>query len=1021
MKKFAAVILSVILMLSSVSAVFAETAATELTAYEKEIGFLSEIGLLPFEFSPDAPMTRGAFAKMVTDLIYYEVDVSATHETSFNDLQYGTDFYNAVAILEGLNVVKGNGANAFNPLNQITLQDALVITLRVMGYEPFVAANGAYPAGYLYTGKLTGLTREIGAVSALDMKTAAKLIYNMLFVSHVGIEAIEADGIKLGIDYTKNYLSSHLNIIKHDARLINDGMISYDNVTLLDNQVILEDLTTGEEIVAECTNEQIGDFFGCYLDAYVKYDKVTGYAELVYCGVKSNVITKTIDADDIVNASLLQIEYEEEYESGKTKKVAISTENPAFFRNGIRLTQAAAADLKPQFGNLKLIDNNGDSASDVVIINDIKSNIVASSMPADYSSVMCKENPVNSLDLDETVARYRVYKGGKAVDISEVKEGNILSVAPSEITKSGYQLYIIYVSDAKVSGVLNSTDSAEKLLYIGDSEYKVSDLYYQEHNNMFQTLLTGENITVYLDYFGEIAYIDGIKANNINYAYLLNVTQKSAYEDVRIVLYSKYGAFSNHIVSDNITIDGKKLDGKSLNGSSVSKLNEICELLNLRPDGEVFRPVSANAINPRVAIIKVNTKGQIYYIDTDNRTHDDETLENTDPYVLTAGTRYFRTERLYFSTTISYGTPDGTFLVDNDTLVLQVPDVDRYDIPADYSDKHMDLFEMPLSELAGYKLISYNEMNSYQKYDMQPYNIDPKTGVAKLLVLRGYNDYGLTQTDYAMASSYVVFKKLTSYYDPGKKDKILYKLYYTAQDGTEGSVIVDEEILPEFYHNIIFGGTYYDAEGNKNVPVEKLQPGDVIFFGEEAKTLKSIGRLVNLSDINNAYVTHMTSAMSSTPYKNVYGPANNNTIDVPFDVRRATTFTSYGQTYFFSLASAQSLNGTIVKCALPYTNSEKNPTWVGTFNDYYNNGTDCLIKYVPFDAALGSILVVEEKKHSAGGNCEIQIRSGSLDDLKLAESFAADGFRKSSKIFFYSQAGVARNAIIYNLDENHDR
>ena len=136
-------------------------------------------------------------------------------------------------------------------------------------------------------------------------------------------------------------------------------------------------------------------------------------------------------------------------------------------------------------------------------------------------------------------------------------------------------------------------------------------------------------------------------------------------------------------------------------------------------------------------------------------------------------------------------------------------------------------------------------------------------------------------------------------------------------------------------------------------------------------------------------------------------------------MRRGTAFTGYGQTYFFSLASAQSMEGTIVKCALPYVNSEKNPTWVGTFNDHYNYGTDCLIKYVPFDAAEGKILVVDEIRHSSTGNCDIKVTTGTLNDIKTADSFASDGFRKSSKLFFYSQAGVARNLIIFNLHENH--
>lgn len=1015
MKKIIAIILSLAVILSFVSVTYAET--TEVNAYEIETGFLAELGLLPSEFSPEAPMSRGNFAKMLADLIYNEIDVTASHETSFSDLQFGTEYYNAVSVLEALKIVKGNG-NGFNPDGQISLQDALVMSLRALGYEQVAAANGGYPAGYFYTAKLTGLTKGISGVSALDGKTAVKLIYNMLFISHMGIESIESDGAKLGIDYTRNFLKSELNIERYDARIINDGMVSYDNDSILDDRIVIEDLKSGNKITVKCKDKAIGELFGYNIDAYVKYDKDSGCGELVYAGIKNTNSQIVIDAEDILNTSLLQIEYEKDITSGKIEKALISDENPAIFRNGIRLTQASASDLKPEFGNVKLIDNNNDKKADVVIITDVKSNIVAGSVAADYSSIVCKINPVNSIDLEEDTVRFRVYKDGKISDVSEIKEGNVISVAPSEITKSGYQLYTLFVSDKIVSGVVSATDEGNRLVYINDTEYEVSQLYFRDNTNLYKTLKSGENTTVYLDFSGKISYIEGIKANNVNFAYLLNVNSKGEFDDLRVVLYSKYGTFSNHVVSDNITIDGEHLDGKSLSGANVSKKDELCELLNLRPDGTILPPAGDRPINPRLAIIKVNTKGQIYYIDTDNRTYNDDSLEYSDPYVLTAGERYFRTERLYFSSAINYGTPDGTFLVGNDTLILQVPDVDRYNIPEDYSSRHMDMYEMPLSELSGYKLISYNEMNTYQRYDMQPYNIDPKTGVADILVLRGYNDYGVTKTDYTQSSDFVIFKKLSQIYNPEKKDQDLYKMYYIAQDGTEGSVFVDKNNLSPFYKNIIFGGTFFDDQYN-DIPVEKLEPGDIFYFEAEAKYLKSLGRLVNYSDINNAYVTHMTATISNTPYKNVYGPASNNTIDIPYDVRRGTAFTGYGQTYFFSLASAQSMEGTIVKCALPYVNSEKNPTWVGTFNDHYNYGTDCLIKYVPFDAAEGKILVVDEIRHSSTGNCDIKVTTGTLNDIKTADSFASDGFRKSSKLFFYSQAGVARNLIIFNLHENH--
>ena len=108
LKRIIALILSFGLMLSFVS--FAEETAGN--PYKNEVAFIESIGLLPDGFSADAPMSRSAFAKMITDMFYsylsqqyfdvklYE-DILPTFERDSFDLTF--DF---VAQLSLLKIIK---------------------------------------------------------------------------------------------------------------------------------------------------------------------------------------------------------------------------------------------------------------------------------------------------------------------------------------------------------------------------------------------------------------------------------------------------------------------------------------------------------------------------------------------------------------------------------------------------------------------------------------------------------------------------------------------------------------------------------------------------------------------------------------------------------------------------------------------------------------------------------------------------------------------------------------------------
>ena len=111
--------LSVLLVLSLAVSYVSFASTEELLGTEAE--FLVSIGMIPSGYSEDAPVSRGEFAKMLTDLLYEDIDISEVFTTEFTDVFYGTTYYNSISILESQKIVRGSGNKAFNPDLQIRL------------------------------------------------------------------------------------------------------------------------------------------------------------------------------------------------------------------------------------------------------------------------------------------------------------------------------------------------------------------------------------------------------------------------------------------------------------------------------------------------------------------------------------------------------------------------------------------------------------------------------------------------------------------------------------------------------------------------------------------------------------------------------------------------------------------------------------------------------------------------------------------------------------------------------------
>lgn len=142
-------------------------------------------------FRGDKSVTRAEFISMVfrgayPDEIISECmnDETLSVYTKFSDLTEDSWFLKPVIYLSGeggaIKFINGYPDGTFRPDNNITLSEAYVICVNMLGYGAVAEYHGSYPAGYSYVAELMGLNEgiECGPGDNLTRYDVCRLIYN---------------------------------------------------------------------------------------------------------------------------------------------------------------------------------------------------------------------------------------------------------------------------------------------------------------------------------------------------------------------------------------------------------------------------------------------------------------------------------------------------------------------------------------------------------------------------------------------------------------------------------------------------------------------------------------------------------------------------------------------------------------------------------------------------------------------------------------------------------------------------
>lgn len=584
MKKIIALLLTSVMLVTALgSLAFAEDEiATEETtvtvadpelyaAVKEEAGLVKTLGIMTDvnESNIKEEIPRGKFVEHILRFSALAPAKSSGMKQFFTDVPEGSEYYDAVTTAAMVGLVSGNGYGAFLPEKNITLYEAIKMTVGALGYGAVAEARGGYPMGYLAVANDLKLLKGINLAGgeSLTNATAVKLLYNALNSNAAEMNVNSNNSISMS-STDKLYLEDTFNVEKFK------GVVTGTQVTRqLEGKEYLGwveiDNKEYEVIASDYFNEE--DLLGMSVYFYLRYNEdVTGDTrdgEIIMISPieDRNTVIDVVDEDIKPSTTVTTFMYWDENDKAQEKNIS----NATVYYNGLNCNGSLApdgSDLRPEHGNVRLIDNNRDGKIEFVIIESYTEYVV------DYGATT------------KIVTKY----GGETIDVGDrddviiVRDGVVITpdyLGEWESLKVMYSktggIYI-RVSGDTINGIIASVNDEE--IKFGDTVYEYADVYKEalaaKHYQAF-TDKKGATVTIAVNEDNEVVGMTTTVTAVTEYGYLVRVVDEGSLSPKSYVkIYCLYGSMNIYECSDSIKVNGVKVNGslgKVFNAYNSSK------------------------------------------------------------------------------------------------------------------------------------------------------------------------------------------------------------------------------------------------------------------------------------------------------------------------------------------------------------------------------------------------------------------------------------------------------------------
>lgn len=566
-KRITACLLTFSVMISCIGVNAAQVyTQQDLDGFNENVRLLSAFGLVDEGREAATTIKRGDFAAVMMKYLGYGNTYSTGN--TFSDVPDRTSpIYN----ISQIGLMNGYGDGTFRPDDNISVEQAVTVIVKALGYEQMAQMKGGYPTGYYSCASQVDLFNKT-SMQPEDTLTYFNLV--QMLVNSLTAELVETD-MRGGFSISdETWLSTRLDCEKRKGVVtaaqgvaLNESGSSGNNTITIDGEVYEID----------------GDYsylIGCYTEYYVNSD-----GKIIY------IVEKRTDKQEFLAEDIIGYEgktYTVESENNKGKKYRLSQDNYIIF-NGTAADNITEEDMSPKYGKVTLVDNDNDNRYDVVMIESFDVYVVQSINQTD-KKIYHKNAYGNALEfeqIDDDDLKV-VNSEGKKLEFEQIPSDSVIRVAFDKDKKKAK----IIVSTDTVKGTITRTskEGTYAVVDIDNIPYKVVD----ERVDL-STLSAGKNGVFYLDSEGMIA--DFVNSENVySYGYLMGAYIEENGETLGLTIFDSKGTKQYLNALDKITIDGLKRQ----------KPEQVISLLKKGND----------SVQKTVIRYKCNNEGKVKEIDT---------------------------------------------------------------------------------------------------------------------------------------------------------------------------------------------------------------------------------------------------------------------------------------------------------------------------------------------------------------------------------------------------------------------
>lgn len=479
-------------------------------------------------FHGEKILTRAEAAKLIVSLsdatdtvqglgsrVLY-TDVDASH--------WAADY---IVYLSDQKVIRGMGNGFFAPEEPLLAEQFIKMLVCLLGYDPKAQGLGGYPVGHLAVASETKLLKgcSISQNEPLTRENAAILCYNALDIAMMK-QVLWSDPAEFVVTGThEDYPEETLLTQNFKAKKLR-GVITqtyYQAPVNRDDLYVVLTEKNGNTHKFDVKSTGAEDLLGMSVSIYTVKNEETETEDILTVLPAANQQSLRFSLAD----TNLSFDGKGRVKITVDKETYIAQEDACFYINTDLETAEKAMAVMDQKGQITLLNNDtNDRFYDYILIDVYEETLVVDRKDSKTGRLTFKNGTSRKWEENDDSYYISFLKNGQAISLSEVSEGDVLSVSENADSTN----IRVFVSDDSVFGRITS---------VSDDKVSVDGTSYLTDKTL--TLSIGNTGSFYRDVMGEIVFFEKNSAqiSDADFGYLFNVSADFNKLSGEAVLYAK--------------------------------------------------------------------------------------------------------------------------------------------------------------------------------------------------------------------------------------------------------------------------------------------------------------------------------------------------------------------------------------------------------------------------------------------------------------------------------------------------